>query len=960
MKKSISLVISAFLLCCFVFYGCSDAITGGNAFLTGVSNIEGDGTTNQAYEQDGFYAAYAKDRAVIEGRTIKFNEGWKFYLGDNPGASDHVFDDSDWQNVTIPHDYSQEQEYTSSGEAESGYLPGGIGWYRKYFEIEPNWKTSKKVVINFDGVYMNAEVYLNGVKLGYHPFGYTAFSFELPSNLLVEGENVIAVKTDNKVPSSRWYSGSGIYRDVNLIITDPVHIKQNGVAVLTPVNEGSNTMGEIDLHIKLTNDRKDAMDVDIITSVLEKGSKTVINSKKITKSLPQGEHTLKATSDGDASDLRLNVSNPKLWYVWDQQEGGQSLYTVRTEVKQGNVLIDRYETDFGFRYFKFDYETGFWFNGKNLKLKGVCMHHDQGALGSEAWYRAMERQVQVLKDMGCNAIRITHNPGARAFIDICNKEGMLVIEEAFDTFSNPKNGNTNDFSSLFKDRISGDNTIENGKKDMLWAEFSVKAMADRDKNDPSVIMWSLGNEIFEGIGGNTSDYPTHAENLTNWIIEVDSTVGERKKDREVTLTKDPGKYRAARYITIGDNRRQTSGSGYPYLTMKKIHDMGGIVGFNYADEGAITNAYNAGWCIYGSETASSVNSRGVYDTLGTGNFSAPQTQDQFLTSYDHSKVNWGALASEAWLRTVKWDYNAGEFVWTGFDYLGEPTPWNKISAGSTVGDFEKAPKSSYFGIIDTTGFPKDSYYLYQSLWHEGKNTLHILPTWDEDDVYKWDSAKTKVQVTVYTDAPVVRLYLNGKEIGAAKAETVKSNGSLYEYKKYVATPLSNGQGTNTFSERTDSRMLYANFDVTYESGVLEAKAFDENGRQITNTDGRNIVKTTKKQEGVRLSVTADRDKIKADGKDLCYITIDAQDFDGNFVNSFEGDVTVTVTGEGTLLALDNGRQNDHTPYTNSTRKATRGKLLAIVQSTKKDGKFTVTAVSDKAKEGTVTVLTVAE
>ncbi|MBS5165433.1 MAG: S-layer homology domain-containing protein [Butyricicoccus pullicaecorum] len=859
-------------------------------------------------------------------RTINFNDHWRFNLGDASGAEAPAFNDAMWQDVTLPHDYSIDQPYTSSGEAESGYLPGGVGWYRKTFTVDPSWKTTKRLSIHFDGVYMNAEVYLNGHKLGSHPYGYTAFSFELPADLLEDGENVLAVKVNNQIPSSRWYSGSGIYRDVTLTVTDPVHVAPNGVTVRTPDIEQNK--GTVELTTKIANDSGEAAEgISIESAVLKKGSEEVIETKTTqVDTLAAGESTTVESS--------LVVSNPEKWNVWDQ--GDQTMYVVRTMVKKGDQVLDTYETEFGFRYFDFDQETGFSLNGEKMKLRGVCMHHDQGALGGEAWRRAIERQVEILKDMGCNAIRVTHNPAAQSLIEICNEQGMLVIDEAFDTWSNPKNGNSNDYAKHFKAQIGADNQIEGGAPNMTWAEFDIKSMVERGKNAPSVIMWSLGNEIFEGLNGgaNYSDYDSIAQDLIDWVEEVDST----------------------RPTTFGQNNNH--GGNEAFEVAKVVNDNGGVVGLNYASEAKMTEWNKKGWKTYGSETASAINSRGVYEYKGGG----AQTPNQLLTSYDKSAVNWGAVASDAWWRTIRFDYNAGEFVWTGFDYLGEPTPWNGTGSGSTTNDFNVAPKSSYFGIIDTTGFPKDSYYLYQSLWNDKVTTLHVLPTWDEKDVKKDDS--NKVEVVVYSDAPVVKLYLNDKEIGVAKAKTNKSNidgNGIYTYQTYEKGEMTKGATQeNTFQAKDGQHQsLYATFLVPYERGKLTAKAFQEDGTTpIANTEGRHTVETT--QGAAKLDVSADRTEITADGKDLSYITIDVEDSTGKFVNGAEPEISVEVTGDGKLLALDNGKQSDHTPYTDTSRNAVRGKLLAIVQSTNKSGEFTVTAKASGLEAGSETVTTTAD
>lgn len=856
-------------------------------------------------------------------RSMDFNDYWKFNYGDADGASGEVYDDSGWRTLNLPHDYSVEQEYSASNEAESGYLPGGIGWYRKSFMLDSSWE-EKRVSIEFDGVYMNAEVYLNGHLLGSHPYGYTSFAFELPADKLkFDGENVIAVKVNHQTPSSRWYSGSGIYRDVKLIVTDQIHVDRHGVTVLTPNEE--NAAGNLTIKTVVKNHSgAQKTGIKVSHTIREKGSDL------IAASVESSELTVEA-SGSVTTELPSNISGRKLWNVWDQ--GEQNLYVVRTEIKDSNdQVLDTYDTTFGFRYYNFDSATGFSFNGQKMKLRGVCMHHDQGALGSEAWHRAIERQVEKLKEMGCNAIRVTHNPAAEILVEICNEKGMLVIDEAFDGWSVAKNGNSHDFSESFMREIGSTNTIEGGEPDMKWAEYSIRSMVGRAKNAPAMLMWSLGNEIIEGArnyaygggpdaangqkpDGSNKSYADVAADIIGWIKAVDDT----------------------RPVTFGDNKLK-GGNGNMIAVADAIHAAGGVIGFNYATNNEIKNNSKQGWRVYGSETASAVNSRGVYNYKG----GATKTADQNLTSYDKSHVGWGITSSEEWYRTINMDANAGMFTWTGFDYLGEPTPWNGTGSGSTTGDFNVAPKSSYFGILETTGFEKDRYYFYRSVWNTKSHTLHILPTWNREDVVIDSSGK--VEVVVYSDAHKVELFLNGQSQGEKIFQDVKSeNGTgIYTYRTV--------QG-----QASGHTALYRTWMVPYEEGTLTAKAYDKDGNEIRDAVGRSTVKTT--TAASKLTLSADRTTITADGKDLSYITIDVEDAQGNFVNGAEPVISVSVSGDGKLMALDNGRQNDHTSYYTGSRQAHRGKLLAIVQSTKEAGSFTVTARADGLTTGTVEVQT---
>ena len=855
-------------------------------------------------------------------RSVSFNDHWRFFLGDASGAEAVAYNDSAWDNVTLPHDYSIDQGFTTAApaEQESGYVLGGTGWYRKSFTLSEELK-GKQVSIDFDGVYMNATVYLNGKQLGTHPYGYSPFSFELPADSLYYGgqENVLAVKVDHKQPSSRWYSGSGIYRDVKLTVTDPVHIAHYGTQVTTPdIAQGK---GTVKIETTVQNDGEGEASVSVTQTVYEKGSQEPVATGDKTQ-----EETVAPGASVNIPSI-VTVQDPKLWSTTSP-----NLYTVRTEVYVGEELADSYDTEFGFRWVEVTKDNGFFLNGENIKLQGVCMHHDQGALGSEAWERSIERQVQMLKKMGVNAIRVTHNPAAQVLIDICNREGMMLVEEIFDSWLSGKAGNTEDYGKWFDQSIEAGNQIVGGEEGEKWGEFDLKSTILRGRNNPSIIMWSLGNEVFQQTIDTSRqwEYPDVAKNLIRWTAEVDNT----------------------RYVTFGDNwfkGNEGNSGNVATQTAKVIASAsdyglpGGLPGYNYGGSWQIQNGHNQGWLVYGSETASSTNSRGVYDRKDSN--SDGNVGDRRLTSYDKSNVSWGHRASDALWITMQQPFNSGEFVWTGFDYIGEPTPYNWQGTGSN-GTWPNVSKSSYFGIIDTAGIPKDSYYLYQSQWNEELNTLHVLPVWNEDEIMI--DSNGNVEVVVYSDAPVVKLYLNGREVGTATTRTDTPTGGYQNY--------TSGTGCFDSSLASGHTSLYATFWVPYEEGKLEAKAFEADGiTPITDTDGRSYVETT--GNATKLQAKADRDTITADGKDLSYVTIDVTDTDGRLVNGAEPEITVSVDGDGKLLALDNGIQNDVTTYTEPTRKAGKGKLVAIVQSTREAGSFTVTATAPGYATATETIIT---
>ena len=871
-----------------------------------------DSTTQMSSTPEVVYSSAVDSK---QDRTSDFDANWKFMLSDSVQAQDPAFDDSAWQQVDLPHDYSITQKYSQSNEAESAYLPGGTGWYRKSFTIDRDL-AGKRIAINFDGVYMNATVWFNGVKLGTHPYGYSPFSFDLTGNAKFGGENTIVVKVENRLPSSRWYSGSGIYRDVTLTVTDGGHVGNNGVAIKTPSlatqNGGNVTMN---LTTKVANDTKAAANITLKQTVFPKGGKTDAAIGTVTTA----SKSIAAGASADVTST-ITAASPKLWSIKNP-----NLYTVRTEVLNGGKVLDTYDTEYGFRWTGFDAASGFSLNGEKVKLKGVSMHHDQGSLGAVANRRAIERQVEILQKMGVNSIRTTHNPAAKALIDVCNEKGVLVVEEVFDMWNRSKNGNTEDYGKWFGQAIAGDNAVLGGDKDETWAKFDLTSTINRDRNAPSVIMWSLGNEMMEGISGSVSDFPATSAKLVAWTKAADSTRPMTHGDNKIKANWNESN-------TMGDN-----------LTAN-----GGVVGTNYSN-GANYDKIRTdhpSWAIYGSETASAINSRGIYNRTTGG----AQSSDKQLTSYDNSAVGWGAVASSAWYDVVQRDFVAGTYVWTGFDYLGEPTPWNGTGSGA-VGSWP-SPKNSYFGIVDTAGFPKDTYYFYQSQWNDDVHTLHILPAWNENVVAK--GSGNNVPVVVYTDAAKVKLYFTPKgstekRLIGEKSFTKKTTAAGYTYQVY--------EGSD--KDSTAHKNMYLTWNVPWAEGTISAEAYDENNRLIPerSTEGNASVTTTGK--AAKLKADADRKTITADGKDLSYIEVDVTDANGHIVPDAANRVTFDVKGAGKLVGVDNGSSPDHDSYQADNRKAFSGKVLAIVQSTKEAGEITVTAKADGLQSSTVKIATTA-
>ena len=871
-----------------------------------VPEVRSQSSTQMSSEPELVYISTVDNPAL---RVQNFNENWKFYLGDASGADGEQFDDSAWKNVDLPHDYSIDQEYTTAGEAESGYKLGGIGWYRKNFKVDESLK-GKSIRIDFDGVYMDSTVWINGHRLGNHPYGYSPFSYDITEYLRFGELNTIAVKVNHQTPSSRWYSGSGIGRDVDLVVTDPVHVERDGVVVTTPELAADKTNVKTHLKTVLTNKGVEAASVTVAQTVFPRGGtldQQIAHVESVVTTIAAGKS---ATVEQDAL-----AANPTLWTV-----DAPTLYTVRTEIKQNGKVVGTYDVDFGYRFFSFDADTGFSLNGQNMKLKGVCMHHDQGALGSVNTRDAIERQVKILKEMGCNSIRATHNPHSRELTEICDEQGVLLVLEMFDGWTAPKNDNRNDYARFFNQEM-GKSELIGSEATKKWAQFDLEQSMMRDINAPSVIMWSLGNEMTEGTSG-IGNFQQVQKNLIGWAKAVDAT----------------------RPVTTGDNKMK---DGKTDLNPAGLAEVDGIVGFNYMDANRYKDVHreHPDWKLYGSETASATNSRGVYTNKNNNSLDS----NKLLTSYDKSAVSWGHRASRAWFDTINNDFLAGEYVWTGFDYLGEPTPSNGTNPGAQ-GSWP-SPKNSYFGIIDTAGLPKDTYYFYQSQWNDSLNTLHILPAWNRDAVMMSGGNK-EVEVVVYTDAPEVELFFtpaaggSPQSLGKKKLTQVTSENGGYTYRVYKGE---NGQKTPTHED------LYLTWNVPYADGTITAKAFDEAGREISTEKwaGRKSVKTA--GSAARLTVSVNREKMEANGSDLAYLTVNVEDANGVIVPTAKNRVAFKVEGSGVLAGLDNGVQADHQSFRDGDRAAHAGQLVGIVRAAKNAGSVKVTVSAEGLEPATVEI-----
>lgn len=848
-------------------------------------------------------------------RSLNFNESWSFHFGDAAGAEQPLADDASWEIVNVPHDYSITQDYDRNLEGESAYKPGGLAWYRKSFTLD-DALMGKQVRIDFDGIYMNSTVYINGHKLGDHPYGYSPFSYDLTPYLNWGGENVISVRVNHQIPSSRWYSGSGIGRNVHLTVTDDVHVDLSGTQITTPKLAEQHD-GDVDTNVKTTivNSSNEAKTVTVQQFLYEKGQE---DGEPAASSAKSDAVTLESGST-QVVDQTFQVSKPKLWHTTNSFEEKSQLYTVVTKIFEGENEVDSYSTEFGYRYFNFDKDTGFSLNGEDMKLNGVCMHHDQGALGSVDTYRAVERQVEILKGMGVNSIRTSHNTPSKVLVDVCNENGIILMEEIFDGWDQHKNGNTEDYASYFSEPLPEDTELLHADQAEVWAQYDLQESVRRDRNDPAVVIWDIGNEVEHG---STSHFPTICQNLLDWIKAMD--------DRPAVL---------------GDNK--TLGNATPVSNQMRdaIHAAGGLIGSNYGLPEALLTRFRLDhpeWRFIGTETVSSVNSRGIYDRVGS---QADKNGDRQLTSYDYSCVSWGHRAAQEMIGSLQYDWYAGQYVWTGFDYLGEPTPWNGISNTDHANYGWPAPKNSYFGIIDTAGLPKDTYYFYRAMWKHDDTTLHMLPAWKSDLVYTGNSKG--VPVVVYTNAHKVKLEFtdtNGqtREIGT-KEFTEKTTENGYKWRIY--------EGAD--KEGADYMNLYFTWYVPYADGTLTATAYDVNGNEIEKTVGRNQVTTF--GDAAKLDAEADRTEIKADGKDLSYITVDIKDAKDNEVANATDRVSFSVEGPGEIVGCDNGNSIDFQPYDEDNRAAFSGKMVAIVRSTGEDGEIRVTASADGLASDTVVI-----
>ena len=837
-------------------------------------------------------------KQLIEDRKVEFNQNWHFKL--NANAKDAVKPDADvssWKILDLPHDWSiyNDFDHDSPAQNEGGQLNGGDAWYRKTFKLDEE-DLNKNVRITFDGVYMDSQVYVNGQLVGHYPNGYNQFSYDITEYLHKDGrENVVAVHAINKQPSSRWYSGSGIYRDVTLQVTDKVHTEKNGTTILTPDLEKQQN-GKVDTHVTSKIVNTDDKDHEILAEyqIIER------NGQAVTDLVRTASQVLKAHQSASLNAI-LQVDKPKLWTVHSDKP---ALYELVTRVYRDGQLVDAKKDLFGYRYYNWTPNEGFSLNGERIKFHGVSLHHDHGALGAEENYKAEYRRLKQMKDMGVNSIRTTHNPASEQTLQIAAELGLLVQEEAFDTWYGGKK--QYDYGRFF----DKDATHPDAKKGEKWSDFDLRTMVERGKNNPAIVMWSIGNEIGEADGKPRA--LATVKRLVQVIKAVDKT----------------------RYVTMGaDKFRFGDGSG----DHEKIANELDAVGFNYSEDNyKKLRAKHPNWLIYGSETSSATRTRGSYFRPERELVHSNQAYRHYEQSdYGNDRVGWGKTATASWTFDRDNAGYAGQFIWTGTDYIGEPTPWHNQN--------QTPVKSSYFGIVDTAGIPKNDYYLYQSQWvsAEKKPMVHLLPHWNwENPTLKANVADAdgNIPVRAYSNAASVELFLNGNTLGK---------------KTFTKKQTSDGR---TYQEGANANELYIEWKVAFEPGTLEAVARDEAG----NIVARDKIVTAGEPAGVRL--VKEENAIAADGKDLTYIYYEIVDSKGNVVPTANNLVRFQLHGQGQIVGVDNGEQASRERYKEQAdgswiRKAFNGKGVVIVKSTEQAGKFTLTAHSDFLKSGQTTIFT---
>jgi beta-galactosidase len=787
-------------------------------------------------------------------QRILFDGDWGFFKGEIAGAEATAFDDTDWRRLDLPHDWSIEgpfsQDHPSGGRG--GSLPGGVGWYRKRFVLRVQAQGTK-VTVQFDGVYKNCDVWLNDQHLGFHPYGYTSFHYDLTPHLRSAGqENVLAVRADNtQQPDARWYSGSGIYRHVWLTITNALHVAHWGTFVRTPMV--SEVMARVEVLTQVQNESDVPKDCTLVTVIVDAEGTAVGRAESQHPVAPGQTHEFVQ---------QIKVMQPRLWSVEDPY-----LYRAQSTVKDGDQVVDTCETPLGIREIRFDADRGFLLNGQRVKINGVCLHHDGGCVGAAVPKRVWERRLETLKAMGCNGIRSSHYPPAPEFLDLCDRMGFLVMDENFDEWRMGK------FAYGYHDYFDE------------WAIADTVSMVRRDRNHPSVVIWSVGNEIPEQM------VPEGVEILQGLI--------------DVVHKEDP-----TRPVTSACDHIEA----HVPATEAFLNALD-VVGYNYVDRWAERRelCYSVDRQRYpkrkmmGTENVSVAGVRGQYD---------PEKADGWHGPY-HTRM---IRAEQLWKFTRLYDYVAGDFMWTGIDYLGE-THW--------------PAKNTSCGPIDLCGFPKDEYYFYQSQWTDVP-VMHLFPHWT------WPGREGEViPVICYTNCDSVELLVNGRSFGE----------QILSFPRYGMDP-SKGWGEQDWMSfvRPTTADLHLRWTVPYEPGVLRAV-----GKRNGEVGCEHEIVTA--GPAARIKLTADRDTVASDGRDVAHLTVQILDAQGHPVPEADDLVTFDVQGPGRIIGVDNGNPVSHEPFQSHQRRVFKGLCLAIVQSTTTPGMLCVTASAPGLVAGSAIVQT---
>jgi len=827
--------------------------------------------------------ASADDQAGHRARqVIDLTKDWRFALANQAGiavppefAGAHLpgFDDARWRTLDVPHDWSIElMPVAGPGTSgDTGFFPGGLGFYRKQFALSPRF-TGTKISIEFDGVYMNSEVYVNGQLVGTHPYGYTGFAYDISTLVHTDGTaNLVAVKVQNQLPSSRWYSGSGIYRNVRLIATDAVHVARHGSSVTTPDVATTIGAGYADVHVAtdLVNERPGDAHVAVSYAILDARGRAVARSRSSV-----------VVSPGAARDTAvIRVANPALWSI-----DAPTTYTLETRLSIGRDEIDTIQTRFGIRWVTIDPALGLSINGAATKIHGVDLHHDLGALGAAVNRDAVWREMSIMKAMGVNALRTSHNPPSLELIDVCERLGIVVMVEAFDTWRNHKT--PFDYATWFAVEAPG----AGGR---LWSDLDIMEMVHTFKSSPAVIMWSIGNEI----RGQTIE---DAQRLVADVKSIDTS-------RPVVWGSDS--YRSPPSPTSVNGRIAVllDGVGLNYNTAKSVDALHALYPHTF---------------IFESESSSSTSARGIYQwpqQLNTGEDYTPG--QRFLSSYDNNMASWTMPGEYGLKKDRDRQFFAGQFLWSGFDYIGEPTPYQQFPV-----------KSSFFGAVDTAGFPKDLFYAFASQW-TATPMVHLVPmNWTDhrpgDNVVVW----------AYANVDTVELFLNGRSLGVKRYDHKTTTFGT----DYLETTEPTGDdktfpGSSYTSPNGSTGKLHLTWSVPFAPGELTAVA-TRGGVEVA----RDLVRTAGAPHTLRL--TPNRYTIPADGRALSYVTVEVVDPHGVVVPSAHDVIHFDVRG-GALAGVDSGRQDSAERYQAKDRAAFNGKALAILRSDGRAGPITITVTA---------------